>query len=207
LDEHSGVNRHVIHTLCGLLFNNFEHYLGVQVLDSFHAGDGFVNGYSSNGNGRMPQDRFANIVDVATGREIHHRIGAVVDSCVQLFQFFVDLGADCRVADIRIDLAQRGHADGHGLEFGMVDIGRDDHPAAGHFVAHQFGRDLLFMRNERHFLRDGALARVMHLGKVAVAIVLLAPREPLRAGFGDTVAVAVGAIGGSHENPSFRKSL
>ena len=33
-------------------------------------------------------------------------------------------------------------ADRHGLEFGMVDVGGDDHASAGDFIADEFGRDL-----------------------------------------------------------------
>ena len=44
------------------------------------------------------------------------------------------------IADVRVDLAQRGHADAHRLQIGVVDIGRDDHPAARHFIANGLRR-------------------------------------------------------------------
>ena len=84
----------------------------------------------------MADDGFANGGDVAAGGEIHHGVGSVVNGGVQLLEFFVDVGGDGGVADVGVDLAERLDADGHGLEFGMVDVGGDDHAAAGDFIAH-----------------------------------------------------------------------
>ena len=36
----------------------------------------------------MPEDGFADLVNVAPGRKIHYRVGAVVDGGVQLLEFF-----------------------------------------------------------------------------------------------------------------------
>ena len=44
-----------------------------------------------------------------------------------------------RVADIRIDLAQRRHANRHRLQLAVIDVGRNDHRSARHFAAHQLG--------------------------------------------------------------------
>ena len=76
----------------------------------------------------------------------------------------------------------------------MIDVGGNNHAAAGDFVAHQFGRELFAVRDVAHFLGDQALTGIMHLGKIAVSVGLLAARDPLRARFGD--AVTVGAIVG-----------
>jgi len=84
----------------------------------------------------MPQDGFANFMNVAAGGKIHYGVGAVMHGSVQLFQFLFNLGSHSRVANVGVDLAQRRHADGHGLQFGMIDIGGNNHAAAGHFVAH-----------------------------------------------------------------------
>src|SRR5262249_62344775 len=59
--------------------------------------------------------------------------------------------------------------------------------------------DLFFMRDKRHFVCDNALAGVMHLREIAVGIFLAAARQPLCAGLGDAVSVAV-AIGGTHDS-------
>ena len=101
---------------------------------------------------------------------------------------------DGRVADVGVDLAEAGHADRHGLEFGMVDVGGDDHASAGDFVADQLGRELFFVGDEGHFFGDDALARVVHLGEVAGGVFRLAAGEPLCARLGDGVAVAAVAI-------------
>ena len=190
LDEHAGVNGHVVHALRGLLFDHFEHDFCVQVFDALHARDGFVDRDGADGHGRVAEDGFADFVNVAAGGKIHDGVGAVVDGGVELFEFFVDLGGDGRVADVGVDLAQRGYADRHGLEFGMVDVGGDDHASAGNFVAHQFGRELFLVGDEGHFFGDDALARVVHLREVAAFVFLLAARDPLGAWFGDVVTVA-----------------
>ena len=168
LDQHAGVDGHVIHALRGLLFDHFEHDFGVQVFDSLHPRDGFVDRNGADGNRRVAQDGFANFVDVAAGGEIHDGVGAVVDGGMQLLEFFIHFRGDGGVADVGVDLAQRRHADRHRLEFRMVDVGGNDHASAGDFVAHQFGRELFFVGDERHLFRDHALARVVHLREIAV---------------------------------------
>src|ERR1700689_4485876 len=85
LDEHAGVDGHVVDALGGLLFDDFEHDFGIQVFDALHSRDGFVDGHGADGHGGVAQDGFANFVDVAAGGEIHDRVGAVVDGGVQLF--------------------------------------------------------------------------------------------------------------------------
>ena len=122
------------------------------------------------GTGELPQNRLANFVNVAARRQIHHRVGAVVHGRVQLFQLFFNFGGDRRVADVGVDLAQRGHADRHRLQFRMVDIGGNNHPPARYFVAHQFRRDLFAMRNVAHFFGDHTLTRVVHLREIAVGV-------------------------------------
>ena len=203
LDQDAGMDRHVIDALRGLLFDDFQHHFGIQVFDALYAGDGFVDRHGADRDGRVAQDGFADLMDVAAGGEVHHRVGAVVDGGVELLQFFVDFRGDGRVADVGVDLAEAGDADCHGLEFGMVDVGGDDHASAGDFVADQLGCELLFVRDERHFFGDYAFAGVVHLGEVAVSVLSLALCEPFRAGFRDGVAVAIRAIRGSHEIPNF----
>jgi hypothetical protein len=58
------------------------------------------------------------------------------------------------------------------------------------------------MSDEGHFFGDYALARVVHLRKVAVCIFLLAPGKPLGSGLGDAITVAAIAIGGRHDQTS-----
>ena len=170
---------HVIHALLRLLFDHFEHHAGGEIFDALDARDRFVNRHGADRDGRMADDGFANRVNVAAGREVHHRVGAVVDGGVQLLELFFDVRGDGRVADVGVDLAQRRHADRHRLQFGMVDVRGDDHAAASDFIAHQFGRDLLAVGDVLHLVGDHALARVVHLREVAVCVFGLPLRQPL----------------------------
>ncbi len=96
--------------------------------------------------------------------QIHHSIGAVLHRIAQLLKFFFDIRSGGGVADVRVDLAARCHPDAHRLEVGVPDVGRNDHPAARHFVADQFRRDLFPSRHILHLFGDLPKAGVMHLG-------------------------------------------
>src|ERR1700679_1841917 len=172
------------------VFEAFEHDVGAQVFDALHSRDGFIDGHGADGHGRVAQDGFANLVDVAAGREVHDRVGAVVDGGVQLFEFFIYFRRDGRVADVGVDFAQAGHADGHGLELGMVDVSGDDHAPAGDFVADKFRRELFFVGDGAHFFGDHAVSGVMHLRKVSGGVFFLAAAPRLRAGLRDAVPIA-----------------
>ena len=199
LDQHAGVDGHVIHALLGLLFDDFEHDIGVQIFNPLHPRDGFVNRHGADGHGRVAQNGFANFVNVAAGGEIHDGVGAVVHRGMQLFQFFVNVRGHRGVADIGIDLAQRGHANAHRLEFGMIDVGGDDHAAARDFVANQFRRKLFAVGDVMHLLGDHALAGIVHLRKIAVGICCLAACNPFGARRSDAapiVLVTVASVAG-----------
>ena len=92
-----------------------------------HAAERLVQRHGADGHGRVAQDGLADHRDVAAGGEVHHRVRAEVDGGVQLAQLFVDVGRERGVADVGVDLAERLHADGHGLKLGVVDVRRDDH--------------------------------------------------------------------------------
>ena len=169
----------------------------VEVFDALDARDRFVNRHGADGHGRVPQDGFANFVDAAAGGEVHHRVGAVVHRGVQLLQLFVNVAGDGRVADVGVDLAARLDADGHRLQLGMVDVGRNDHASGGNFVADELGRNLFALGDEDHLFGEQALARKVHLRHVGVAAargLFAALGDPLGAGFQDTRTIAVAAI-------------
>ena len=192
LNEHPGMDGHVVDALLGLLFDYFEHDGGVEVFDALDARDGFIDRHGADGNGGVAEDGFANFVNAAAGGEIHHGVGAIVNGGVQLFQFLFHIGGDGRVADIGVDFAERGDADGHRLEFGMVDVGGDDHASAGDFIAHKLGGDFLADGNVFHFLGGDALAGIVHLREVAVFIGRFAFGQPFSAWLGRSVeAVAI----------------
>src|SRR5258706_2324707 len=80
----------------------------------------------------------------------------------------------------------------------MVNVGWNDHPPTGYFIAHQFGRDLLPVGHVAHLFGDHTLARIVHLREVAVGVRPPALGEPLGARLrnmlgtmGDVIAVAV----------------
>src|ERR1700680_950340 len=88
----------------------------------------------------------------------------------------------------------------------MVNVCGNNHTSTSYFVAHKLGRQLLAVGDVAHFFGDHAVARIVHLRKVAVRVFLLSPGKPLSARPGDAVAVAlvaVCAIGGSHRVHTF----
>ena len=163
LDQHAGVDGHVIHALLRLLFDYFQHHALVEIFYPLHSRDGFVDWNRADGDGRVADDGFANGMDVAAGGEVHNGVGSVVNGGVQLFQFFVDVRGNSGVADVGVDLAERLDADGHRFEFGMVDVGGDDHTAASDFIADEFWRQLLAVGDVLHLVGNQGLARVVHL--------------------------------------------
>src|SRR5690349_744365 len=86
----------------------------------------------------------------------------------------------------------------------MVDVRRDDHPAAGHLITNQLGSKLLLARDVVHLFGNHASTRIAHLRKVAVSVLGLATCNPLGARTIRTVAsisivaVAVISICGWH---------
>src|SRR5207253_10794986 len=63
----------------------------------------------------------------------------------------------------------RGDANGHGLEFRMIDVGGNDHAAGSDFRTHQLGRELLATGDIGHLFADDAAAGEMHLRQIGVA--------------------------------------
>jgi uncharacterized protein (UPF0261 family) len=52
LAQHAGVDRHVVDALLGLLFDDFEHQAGGQILGALHSRERFVNRHGADGHGR-----------------------------------------------------------------------------------------------------------------------------------------------------------
>src|SRR5260370_16463802 len=118
----------------------------------------------------MAQNGFPNFVDVAAGREVHYRVGAVVDSSVQFLKLFIIIRRDRAVTDVCVDLTKGLDANAHGLKFGMIDVRWNDHPTASNFVAYQFWGNLLALGTIQHFFSDYALPSVVHLREIAVGV-------------------------------------
>src|SRR5215831_10042300 len=163
LDQDAGVNGHIIDALLGLLFDDLQHDLPAQILDAAHARERFINRHGADGDRRGGDNRFPDRGDIAAGRKVHDRIGAVLDGVLELFKFARDIAGDAGIPNIRIDLALGCDPDAHGLEVRVMDVGRDDHPPARDFAANQFRRKILAPGDVMHLLGDDALPRVVHL--------------------------------------------
>ena len=117
-------------------------------------------------NRRRVDDLLPNIVDVLAGREIHDRIGTVLDRRVKFVEFFVDVTSNCRVSDVGVDFAFGGDADRHRLESALkVDsVCRNHHPPNRYFLADRFHRQSFSISDEFHLRRDIASAGRQNLG-------------------------------------------
>jgi hypothetical protein len=81
-------------------------------------------------------------VNVFAGGQIHDRVRAPLDGPAHFLDFLLDARGDGGVADVGVDFDQEIAPDDHRLQFGMIDVARNDGPPARHFVAHKFRRDL-----------------------------------------------------------------
>ena len=139
---HAGVDGEVVHALFGLLDQRVAEdlpgqFLGLAV-DLFQR---LVDRHGADRHGRVADDPLARFMDVLAGGQIHDRVAAPADGPGHLLDFLADAGADGRVADVGVDFHQEVAADGHRLDFRVVDVGRDDGAAARDLVAHELGRD------------------------------------------------------------------
>ena len=67
LDEHAGVDSHVIDALLGLLLDDLEHEIGSQVFDALDARDRLVDGHGADGHRRVAQDGLTDVMNAAAG--------------------------------------------------------------------------------------------------------------------------------------------
>ena len=186
---HPGVDGEIVDALLGLLDQRVAVDLPVQVLgDAADLLQRLVDGDGADRHGRVADDPFAGVVDVAAGREVHDRVRAPADRPHHLVDFGGDVAGDRAVADIGVDLDQEIAADRHRLAFGVVDVVGDDRAAAGDLVADELGRDeigdggaeILAIAGDEQLLAaeiladgdifhlggDDAAARVVHLADV-----------------------------------------
>src|SRR6478672_8562299 len=104
----------------------------------------------------VADDPLARRVDVATGRQVHDRVGAPAGRPRHLLDLLLDRGGDGGVADVGVDLDQEAAADRHRLGLGVVDVGRDHRAAAGDLVTDVLRRHALAEGDELHLRRDPA---------------------------------------------------
>src|SRR6266568_5968382 len=92
----------------------------------------------------------------------------------------------------------------------MINVRRNNHASASHFIADKLRRELLTLSNVLHLLGDNATAGIVHLGKVAVAIFGFPAGDPIRARARRArciVAVSVLSVRGRHDCPLYRLSV
>jgi hypothetical protein len=155
--EQAGVDGHVVHPLLRLLLAHVEEVLRPHVVDvAAELLEHLVDRHRADRHRRGVDDRLADGVDVLAGREIHHGVGAVVDRHVELLELGLLVAGDRRVADVGVDLRERGDADRHRLEpLGEVHrVGGDHHPAPGHLASDQLLRKVLALGDELHLGGD-----------------------------------------------------
>src|SRR4029079_5527107 len=131
----AGVDGEIVDALLGLLDQSVAVEVPGQLLgDAADLLQRLVDGDGADRHGRVADDPFARVVDVAAGREVHDRVGAPADRPDHLVHFGGDVGRDGAVADVGVDLDQEIAADRHRLRFRVVDVRRNNSPAAGDFV-------------------------------------------------------------------------
>ena len=102
---------------------------------------GLVNRDGPDGHGGIANDPFPGLMNILAGGQVHDRIGSPPDGPDHFFDFFFDRRHHRGIADVGVDLHQKIPADNHGLDFRVVDVGRDDRAAAGHLVTDEFRGD------------------------------------------------------------------
>ena len=139
-EQHAGVDREVVDTLLGLLDDRLAVDVpGELVRVAADLLQRLVDRDSSDRNRRVADDPLAGGVDVLAGREVHDRVGAPACRPAHLLDLGIDARHHRRVADVGVHLDEEPGADDHRLGLGMVDVGGDDRPPAGHLVADQLG--------------------------------------------------------------------
>src|SRR5690606_6735071 len=109
--------------------------------DAAHLFQRLVDRHGTDGHGAVAHDPVARGVDVAAGGQVHHVVGAPAGRPDHFADLFLDAGGDGRVADVGVDLDAKVSPDRHGLNLGVVDVGRDDGASACHLIAHKLGRE------------------------------------------------------------------
>ena len=182
---HSGVDGEIVHALLGLLDEGVPVQLPGEVLGHpAHLLERLIDRDGADRHRAVADDPLARLVDVLSGREIHHRVRAPARRPRHLLDLFPDARRHRGIADVRVDLHQEIAADDHRLGFRVVDVRRDDRPPRRHLVAHELGRHLLRkVRSESH----ARMAKSPHFLPVRFAHAVLANHDELHLGGDDTL--------------------
>ena len=93
--QQPGMDGHVVDPLPGLLLAHVEKVLRLHVVDvAAEFLEHLVDRHGADRHGRGVDDRLADRVDILAGREIHHRVGTVMDGHVELLEFRLLVAGD-----------------------------------------------------------------------------------------------------------------
>ncbi len=139
---HAGVDGEVVHSLLGLLDERVLEHLPIELVGlAAHFLKRLIDRHGADRHRGVAQNPAANVVDVAAGGEVHHRVAAPADRPDELLHLLGDAGRDGGVADIGVDLHQEVAADDDRFQFRMVDVRRDYGAAACDLVADELRGD------------------------------------------------------------------
>ena len=142
--QNARVDREVVHALLGLLDERLTEEVPRELLGpSSDLLECLVDRDGSDGDGAVAQDPLARLVDVVARTEVHHGVGAPAGRPHELLDLFLDARGHSRVADVGVDLHEEVATDDHRLDFGMVDVGRDDRPSTCDLITHELRCDHL----------------------------------------------------------------
>ncbi len=139
---HAGMDGEVVHALLGLLDQGVLEHLPIQLVGL--AADLLQCLIDRNGTDRdrgVAENPAPDVVDVATRREVHHRVAAPADRPDQLLHLVGNARGHGGIADVGVDLHQEVAPDDDRLQLRVVDVGGDDGAAARDLVADELRRD------------------------------------------------------------------
>ena len=94
----------IVDALLGLLDQRVAEDFPRQLLgDAADLFERLIDGDGADRNGRVADDPFARVVDVAAGGQVHDGVGAPADRPDQLVDFGRDIGGDRRITDIGVN--------------------------------------------------------------------------------------------------------
>ncbi len=160
--ENARVNREVVDPLCRLMLERVENDLLVEVVQ-LAADDHRIDRHGADRDGAVLDDRFAALIEVAAGGEVHHGVGPPAFGPLEFVDFFIGAAGDRRGSHIGVDLRLRRPPDRHRIELvAQVNLVRgNDHAPGCDFVAHLNRREMPFPLGDAcHLGRDDAEAGV-----------------------------------------------
>mmetsp|Transcript_59573 Transcript_59573/g.72914 ORF Transcript_59573/g.72914 Transcript_59573/m.72914 type:complete len:477 (+) Transcript_59573:302-1732(+) len=167
--QHTRMNRPIVHTLFGLLDQRLAEDLPRQILrNTINLLQSLVNWDRANGHRTVSNDPLTCLMDVLSSAQVHQGISTPKRAPLQFLNLFLDGRGHCRVANIGIDLHLEVSADDHGLRLWMIAIGRNDGTSTCNFRADELRFHPLARCNKGHLFRDDALLGIIHLSASAI---------------------------------------